>query len=66
MFCPLKANMTRVHPADDFSKQSKQVLKILGALQTTVLPPTIISAFREAGIGSHHSDKHGCFFRVIV
>jgi hypothetical protein len=60
LFDRLKANMTRVHPADDLSKQSKQVLKILGALQTTLLPPTIISAFSQAGAESHYSDEHNC------
>jgi hypothetical protein len=50
--------MTRVHPVDDLSKQSKQVLKILGGLQTTLLPPTIISVFRQAGKESRSSDEH--------
>jgi hypothetical protein len=31
VFGALKANMTHVHPVNDLSKQSKQVLKILGA-----------------------------------
>jgi hypothetical protein len=57
---PLKANMTRVHPADDLFKQSKQVLKILSALQMTPLHPTITSAFRQAGLEFHYSDEHDC------
>jgi hypothetical protein len=60
VFDPLKVNMTTVQPADDLSKQSKQVLKILGALQTTLLPPTIIIRFHQTGIESHDSDEHDC------
>jgi hypothetical protein len=57
--------MTRVHSGDDLSKQNKQVLKIHGALQTTLLPPTIISAFPQAGIESYSSDEHDCLiYRV--
>lgn len=60
IFGPMKANITRVNPAAELSKQSKQVVKILGALQTTLLPPTIIHAFAQAGIRSRYCDVHHC------
>jgi hypothetical protein len=40
-----------IHP--DPSKQSKQIVKILGALQTTRVRPTAIHAFAQAGIQGH-------------
>jgi hypothetical protein len=43
----MKANIYRVHPAADSSKESKQVLKILGELQTALLPPTIVRALAQ-------------------
>jgi hypothetical protein len=33
VFGPMKINMARIHPALDRSKQSKEILKILGAMQ---------------------------------
>jgi hypothetical protein len=65
IFGPMKANMSRVSPARDLSKQSKQIVKILGALQSTLLPPTIIHAFASAGIRSRYSDVHHCLICVI-
>jgi hypothetical protein len=56
----MKANIARIHPAAALSKQSKQVLKIFGVVQTTLLPPTIIHAFAQAGIHSQYSDEDQC------
>jgi hypothetical protein len=56
----MKANIARVRPAAELSKQTRQVLKILGAAQTTLLPPTIIHAFSQAGVQSHFSADHNC------
>jgi hypothetical protein len=33
VFGPMKTNMARTHPARDLSKQSKEILKILAAMQ---------------------------------
>jgi hypothetical protein len=46
VFGPMKTNMAHVHPAPDLLKQSKEILKILGAMQQTLLPPIVISAIR--------------------
>jgi hypothetical protein len=46
VFGPTKANMARIHPAPNLSKQSKKILKILGAIQQIPFPPILISTFR--------------------
>jgi hypothetical protein len=65
IFRPMKANITRVNPAAELSKQSKQVVKIVGALQMTLLPPTIIHGFAEAGIRSRRCDAHHCLIGKV-
>jgi hypothetical protein len=42
------------------SKQSKEILKILGAMQQTLLPPIVISSFRQSGIVFTFSQEHKC------
>jgi hypothetical protein len=58
IFGPMKASIGRICTAPDLLKQSKQVLKILGALQTILLAPIVIQAFGQAGIQSHYSQEH--------
>jgi hypothetical protein len=60
IFGPMKTSMGRIHPAADLSKQSKGIIKILGAMQQTLLPPTVVSAFRQAGICSTFDRAHSC------
>jgi hypothetical protein len=61
----MKANASRIHPAPDLSKQSKQVLNIVGSVQTTLLPPTIVHAFARAGIISHYSPERHCLIGQV-
>jgi hypothetical protein len=60
IFGPMKTNIARIRPTPDLSRQTKQVVKIFGAMQTTLLPPTIIHAFAQTGIRSHFAQEHNC------
>jgi hypothetical protein len=44
----MKTNASRVRVPAGLSRQSKQIIKIIGALQTTLPPATIIHAFAQA------------------
>jgi hypothetical protein len=56
----MKTNMAHIHSAPDRSKQSKEILKILGAMQQTLSLPIVISTFRQSGIVSTFSQEHKC------
>jgi hypothetical protein len=66
IFGPIKANVSGIYPAADFSKQGQQVLKIHGALQTTFHPQTIVHAFTQGGIMSQYCVQYECLTCAIV
>jgi hypothetical protein len=55
---PTNANVSRICPAGNLSKQNKQVLEIFVVLETTLLPLTITHAFARAGIVLHSCVQH--------
>jgi hypothetical protein len=65
VFAAMKTNVSRVRVPASLSKQSKQTIKIIGTLQTTLLPPTIIHAFAQAGIHARYCPGHRCLTCVI-
>jgi hypothetical protein len=58
VFVAMKRNVSRVCVPVGLSRQSKQIVKIIGALQTTLLPPTLIHAFAQAGIYTRYCPGH--------
>jgi hypothetical protein len=56
----MKPNMAHIHPEPDLSKLSKEILKILGAMRQTLLPPAVISAFHQSWIVSTFSQGNKC------
>jgi hypothetical protein len=56
----MKANMARIFPNASLSKQSKGIVKILGAAQTTLLPHLVDSALEQSGIATIYSPEHKC------
>jgi hypothetical protein len=58
IFGPMKINVSRIRSGPGLSKQCKQVLRILGALQAGLLPPTVICAFAQAGIQLQYVMEH--------
>jgi hypothetical protein len=65
VFGAMKTNIARVRTMPGMSKQSRQIVKILGALQTTLLPPTVVHAFAQARIHARHSPEHRCLISVM-
>jgi hypothetical protein len=59
-FAAMKSSMSRVRPMPDMTRQSRQIVKTLGALQATSIPPTVIHAFAQAGIRARYSSEHRC------
>jgi hypothetical protein len=56
----MKANMACFFPNASLSKKSKEIIKILGAAQTTLLPHIVIGAFEQLGIVTTYSPTHNC------
>jgi hypothetical protein len=60
IFGTMRTNIAWMRPGQDFSRQTTQVVKIFGAMQTTILPPTIILACTQTGIRSRFAQEHNC------
>jgi hypothetical protein len=60
IFGARKADNDRVRAAADLSKHSNQVRKILGRIQTTFLPLTVIHVFAQGRIPSQYYEGHAC------
>jgi hypothetical protein len=57
IFGAMKASTSPVCLSPELSKQSKQVIEIVGSAQTTLLAPTIVHAFSRSGIRSRSSQE---------
>ena len=60
IFSILKGAQRIIHPQPWVSRQTAQVLRILGAMTAVTTPPNVISAFAQAGIMSRWNMVHGC------
>jgi hypothetical protein len=65
MFDLIKGNVSQIRPTAYLSTHIKQLLRILGALQTALLPPTIIHVFAQAGIVSPYCVQHECLICAV-
>jgi hypothetical protein len=65
IFVTMKTSASRIQQPARLSRQSKQIVKLLDALQGTLLLPTVIHAFAQAGIHAQYSTEHRCLIYVI-
>jgi hypothetical protein len=56
----MKMGIGRIHPTADLSNLNKKIIKILGVMRQMLLPPTVVSAFRPAGIFLIFDQEHKC------
>lgn len=56
LFGNMKAAQSRIHPPEEYSTQSKQLIRMLCAFQATCHPFAVTSAFRSAGLSTTFRD----------
>jgi hypothetical protein len=61
----MKINVSRIHRPAGLSRPSKQIVRVLAELQVTLLPPTTIHAFAEAGIQARYSTERRCLMCLM-
>ena len=50
IFGNVKVNQQRIHHSNDLSKQSQQIIKLLGSWQATTHPMAVVKSFNECGV----------------
>jgi hypothetical protein len=56
----MKTAVSDIRAPLSLSRQGQQIVRILGSLEATLLPPTVIHASAEMRIHAQHSAEHRC------